>query len=145
MSATITDIRARKGTLRTTEPHAMAIDLCFSIYGELFRIDLENVMYFQADDHYTHVYLLSGGHFMIPFGLAKVEQAIEEAVSSDKYHLRMGRKYIINMRSVFHVNVMKQVVQLSDNHGAVCSLQMPKPVLRTIIDAIENRTSKEQQ
>ncbi len=96
-------------------------------------------MYFQADDHYTHVYLLSGGHFLIPFGLSKVGAAIDKVMPEGKYHHRLGRRHIINLRSVFHVNVIKSVVQLSDNHGSVCSLQLPKPVLRTIIEMIESK------
>lgn len=115
----------------------MATRICFTVYGELFNVDLEEVMFFQADDHYTHVYLLSGLHFLIPFGLSKVESAIAEAVPSGNVHLRMGRKYIINMRSVFHVNVVNQVVRLSDNHGGVSSISLPKPILRRIIEYLD--------
>ena len=50
--------------------------LCFSVYGELYVVDLDRMLYFEADDHYTHVYYSSGTHFMIPFGLAKVEAAL---------------------------------------------------------------------
>ena len=41
--------------------------LCFSVYGELYVVDLDRMLYFEADDHYTHVYYSSGTHFMIPF------------------------------------------------------------------------------
>ncbi len=116
--------------------------LFFSVYGELFSIDLSDVMYFQADDHYTHVYLLSGLHFMIPFGLSKVEANIAATVTTDRYHHRMGRKYIFNMKSIFHVNVIKQVVQLADNHGAITNITLPKSVLRQIIDYFEQPESR---
>lgn len=52
--------------------------LCFGLYDELYVVDLGQVMYFQADDHYSHVYYASGTHFMLPFGLSKVESAIGE-------------------------------------------------------------------
>ena len=61
----------------------MGKKLCLSIYGELYMIDLEMVMYLQADDHYTIAYYASGTHFMIPFGLSKVEAAIIEKLDSD--------------------------------------------------------------
>ncbi len=99
-------------------------------------------MYFQADDHYTHVYLLSGGHMLIPFGISKVEAVIGEVAGEDKYHLRLGRKHILNMRAIFHVNTIRQVVQLYDDHGNVTSIQLPKHILRAIIEYITNRPNQ---
>lgn len=76
--------------------------LCFSVYGELYVVDLDRMLYFEADDHYTHVYYSSGTHFMIPFGLAKVEAALSNKGRAGDAFLRLGRKYIVNIRRVFH-------------------------------------------
>ena len=81
--------------------------LCFSVYGELYVVDLDRMLYFEADDHYTHVYYSSGTHFMIPFGLAKVEAALSNKGRAGDAFLRLGRKYIVNIRRVFHVNAVK--------------------------------------
>ena len=50
--------------------------LCLSAHDELYRIDLNQVLYMQADDHYTEVYYASGIHFMVPFGLVRIEAQI---------------------------------------------------------------------
>lgn len=110
--------------------------LCFSVYGELYVVDLDMVMFFQADDHYTHVYYTSGTHFMIPFGLSKVETEVKERNADKNNFVRLGRKYMINMRRVFHVNAVKQVVLLSDDHGTNHTLHLPKPVLRLLMDML---------
>lgn len=114
----------------------MESKLCFSVYGELFVVDLDRVMYFQADDHYTHVYYSSGAHFMIPFGLSKVEAAVDEKLADDKYFMRLGRKYMVNIRRVFHVNAIKQIALLVDDHGNNYTLHLPKPVLRLLMDRL---------
>lgn len=110
--------------------------LCFSVYGELYVVDLDIVLFFQADDHYTHVYYTSGTHFMIPFGLSKVEAALTERLAHKNNFVRLGRKYIVNTCRVFHVNVAKQVLLLTDDHGTNHSLHLPKPVLRLLMDML---------
>lgn len=123
----------------------MEHSLCFSVYGELYVINMEKVMYFSADDHYTHVYYTSGTHFMIPFGLSKVEMAVTGRLSDDKFLVRLSRKYIVNVRCIFHVNVLKQVVLLADDHGNNHSLHLPKPTLRVLIEMLDkSRTAPEQ-
>ena len=113
--------------------------LCLSVYGEMYQIDFQRVMYLQADDHYTHVYYASGTHFMVPFGLSKMEAAISEKFpEAASYLLRLGRKYIVNTRRVFHINVVKQVLQVADDHGTHHSLTLPKPVLRALIHTMSH-------
>lgn len=99
-------------------------------------IDLDRVMYLQADDHYTHVYYSSGTHFMVPFGLSKVEAAIAGRLGTDKFLIRLGRKYIVNTRRIFHINCVKQVLQLSDDHGTNHSLSLPKPILHGLMQML---------
>lgn len=112
---------------------AMQTRLCLNVYGEMYMIDLERVMYLQADDHYTHVYYSSGAHFMVPFGLSKVEAAISDHLPADSFLIRLGRRYIVNTRRIFHINCVKQVLQLSDDHGSNHSLTLPKPILHGLM------------
>jgi len=104
----------------------------------MYVIDLDRVIYLQADDHYTHVYYTSGTHFMVPFGLSKVEAAISGKLSDDKFLVRLGRKYIVNTRRVFHVNSVKQVVQLTDDHGTNHALRLPKPILHMLMQMLDS-------
>ena len=73
---------------------------------------------------------------MIPFGLSKVEAAVDEKLADDKYFMRLGRKYMVNIRRVFHVNAIKQIVLLVDDHGNNYTLHLPKPVLRLLMDRL---------
>lgn len=116
--------------------------LCFSVYGELYVVNLDMVMFFQADDHYTHVYYASGTHFMIPFGLSKVETSVAGKFTDGTHFVRLGRKYIINTRRIFHVNAVRQVVLLTDDHGTNHTLHLPKPVLRQLMDMLCSEQQK---
>lgn len=120
----------------------MQAKLRFSVYGELYVVDLNQTMYFKADDHYTHIYYTTGTHFMIPFGLSKVEDAIHEKQLFCKRFVRLGRTYIVNIGCIFHVNAMKQVLFVSDSRGINHSIHLPKPVLRTLMGLLDEAVSQ---
>ncbi|MBR1548947.1 MAG: LytTR family transcriptional regulator [Prevotella sp.] len=112
--------------------------LCLSAHDELFIIDLERVLYMQADDHYTDVYYTSGNHFLVPFGLVKIEAAIATLPDIRLYMMRLGRKYIVNTRRIFRINTITELVYLSSTSGENISLHVSKPVLRGLIDILRN-------
>lgn len=110
--------------------------LRLSTHDELYVIDLDEVLYFQADDHYSNVYYASGANFMVPFGLSKVEAAIGEVPEASMHMLRLGRKYIVNTNRIFRISTIKSMLYLADNHGSHTVLQVPKPVLRGLIELV---------
>lgn len=122
----------------------MQTNVSFSTYNEMYIVDCEKVIYLEADDHYTHVHYLTGAHFMVPFGLSEVMSSVDNVLSNDSFLLRLGRKYVVNLRAVFHVNTVKQVLVLSDNHGNSYSLNLPKATLRQLIDIMSEKTAHRQ-
>ena len=113
--------------------------MCLCLYGEMYVVDLARVMYFQADDHYTHVYYSSGTHFMVPFGLARVEAAVSDFLGCGSFLVRLGRGHIVNMHRVFHVSTVRQELRLSDDQGSTLVLHLPKQVLRGLMSVLSER------
>ena len=113
-------------------------NLCLCAYDELYIIDLERVLYLQADDHYTNVYYASGTHFLVPFGLVKIEALISNMPAVRSHLLRLGRKYIVNTRRVFRINTVKELLYLTDDEGNTLSLHISKPVLRNLINSLRD-------
>lgn len=111
------------------------LSLC--LHGELYVVDLNDVMCFEADDHYTHVYSSNGNNFMVPFCLARIEEKIRDRHCAYKNLVRLGRKYIINIGNIFHVNAVRQFVLLADSHGKVMNISLSKAVLRTLMNSIK--------
>lgn len=120
----------------------MATNLCLGTHDELYLVNLDLVMYFQADDHYSHVCYASGATFMLSHGLLKIESSIAEQYPLQSNFYRLGRKYIINTSFLFHVNTIKQIVMLADMNGKVHSLHISKPALRELIDMFGDSRNK---
>lgn len=112
--------------------------LCLSSHDELYMIDLTKVLYFQADDHYTNVYYTSGAHFLVPFGLVKVEAQVADQPRAREYLLRLGRKYMVNTSRIFRINTTKELLYLACDDGNIVSLHIPKAVLRLLIEQMRN-------
>ena len=112
--------------------------LCLGAYDELYRIDTSQLLYFEADDHYTNVYYANGTHFVIPFGLSKVEDFVMHMPSASQHLMRLGRKYIVNTHRIFRVSTIKELIFLNDDQGKNVQLHISKPVLRGLIDTLKD-------
>jgi len=119
--------------------------LCLEAYDELYMIDLKQLLYFQADDHYSKVYYANGTHFNVPFGLSKVQDFIDRKPDISIFFIRLGRKYIVNVRRIFRISTTKDLLYLSDDHGNNIPLHISKPVLRALIDDYHNRLLTDEQ
>ena len=109
-------------------------NLCLSAHDELYMIDLNQVLYFQADDHYTEVFYQTGSHFLIPFGLVKIEAQLELMRDARQNLCRLGRKYIVNTRRIFRINTAKELLYLVGNDSNPIALHVTKPVLRSLMN-----------
>lgn len=103
---------------------------------EMFVIRLEDVIYMQADDHYTHIFYSTEQRVLVPYGLSAVEQACEHA-DGPRHLLRLGRKYMVNIDRIIHINFVKGIITLLDMTGKSVTLSVSKPVLRGIADIIQ--------
>ena len=117
--------------------------IILSSYNEMYVIHCDSVLYMQADDHDTHVTYVSGAHFMVPFGLSEVEKRLHALAADDRFLIRVGRKYIVNLRHIFHINTVKQVVLLADANGKNHSLTLPKPILRNLIEMLSGNINED--
>ena len=124
--------------------------LCLSGRDELFLIDLRQVLYFEADDHYANVYYANGTHFLVPHGLSYIDKKLSESVQANLQSvrgdlqsphpslamMRLGRKYIVCLNRIFKVSTVKEQLHLCDDNGYTVVLHIPKAVLRTLIEQL---------
>ena len=113
------------------------MNLCLGASGELFVVDLDHVCFFQADDHYAHVYYDTNAHFMIPFGLVCLEEEIAVLCGGNNHLVRVGRSYIVNLKKVFYINVLKQEVMLTSVQGQHHVLHVSKTALRNLMEKVK--------
>ena len=118
--------------------------LCLTLHDELYIVDISETLYFMADDHYTHVYYISDLHFMLPIGLARIEEGLEFlGVRHPHPFKRLGRKYIINALRILNINTTKQILTLQTATDKTKVLQMPKNILRELLITITDEFNHE--
>ena len=105
---------------------------------ELFVIKLSNVLYMEADDHYTHIYYGVDQHFLVPYGLSAVEKACTVHAGNPHHLMRLGRKYLINIDRIGYINFVKGTITLVDLLGKSAILNVSKPVLRGLSNLIQS-------
>ena len=111
--------------------------LCLSAHDELYIINLEKVIYMQADDHYTHIYYSSTTHFMVPYGLGDIKSRLMNLPHAKSQFIRLGRKYIINLKLIFRISTIKETLSLTDTHNGTIEIHVSKPVLRSLIELMK--------
>ncbi len=93
----------------------------FSTRNELSRIDLSEVMLFEADSNYTDVRFRGAHTITLLASLNSIELVTSNI--EDTPFLRIGRKHIINMNYLTHINIQKSQLILSDN-ATSCTLKL---------------------
>lgn len=85
----------------------------FSTRNELARIDLSNVMYFESDSNYTDVRFRGAHHISLLASLTNIDAALNNIGNST--FMRVGRKHIINIKYLSHINLQKSQIILFDS------------------------------
>ena len=114
-------------------------NMCLNLCGEIYTFDLNDVLFFEADDHYTQIRSVHGNKIMVPFCLGAIEKEIQKKFPTHTNMIRIGRKFIINYNRLFHMNAVKQTISLSDYHGRVFTLGVSKPAVKTLMEMEEAR------
>lgn len=105
---------------------------------ELLRINIEHILYFEADRNYTKLLLAEGIQFTFAVNIGKVEEMLAMQISDPNTMLiRVGKSHIINKRHILQINLPKQKLLLLANEGKPRELIIPKEPLRTLKESLE--------
>lgn len=99
---------------------------------ELYIIDLENLIYFKADDHYTHVYYITEAQILLPFSLSKIESQL----SCVSYIIRAGRRYLINTKYIYRINSVKQEICFFNCKGETRTIKLSKDAVKSVMGCL---------
>lgn len=106
----------------------MATDyLYINTRDELFKVDLDKMIYAMAEGNYVNMYFRNGQRIIICTSLQSLEQMILGVIAKNKrgVFIRIGRRYIVNNNYITHVNVLKQQLVLSD-------MDVVKPIILSV-------------
>lgn len=85
----------------------------FNTRDELTRVNLADVMYIESDYNYVNIVLRSSLTLTLLSSLNNIE-AITATLPSPCF-VRVGRKHIINLNYLTHINIQKAQLTLADS------------------------------
>ena len=111
--------------------------ILFNSRDELLRMEVEKIVYFEADGNYTHIVTKNKLKATIGVSLAKTEVALTTQLGNDAQRfIRVGKRFIVNMRYVYSVNLAKQHLIVSDLSTFAFQLPVSKDALRRMKELI---------
>ena len=110
-------------------------ELYFNTRDELNRIDVSKIVYFEADGNYTDIIMVNKLRAAVCMNLGEMERALAAQIGDEaKRFMRIGKRFIINMRYVYQINVLKQQLVLSDYDHFAFQVNISKDALRKMKD-----------
>ena len=108
--------------------------LYFNTRDEFIKVDLKYVIYFEADGNYTHVHFTNGCKAILLTSLTHLEELIDSKLKGlAQPYIRIGKRYIVNSLFIFHINITKQELILTDFEHIGChTLSVSKEALKGI-------------
>ena len=100
---------------------------------QLLRLEISKIVYFEADGNYTKVVMANKLKSVLPLNLSKMENALTSQLGEEaSIFMRVGKRFIINRRYIYDVNILKQHLVLTDFSLFAFQLPISKAALRSI-------------
>ena len=116
------------------------LHIYFNTRDELLDVPLHEVVYFEAEGNWTLIYFANGIQSQVLASLSAIEVLIGESIKrqNNQPHLqfiRIGRRYIINMDKIHHIDLQKHTLELTDFRFEIThELSISKEALRKLKD-----------
>ncbi len=109
--------------------------IIFNTRDELIAVDIDGVAVVQADGNYSRIFFINKREINIPMGITKVENALRLSRNKKNKFVRLGRSLIINHLFLQRIDVLKQIITLSDGTEEI-RLKVPRNSLKNYKEAI---------
>ena len=107
----------------------------FNSRDELLRIEVSKIVYFEADGNYTDIIMVNKLRASVCMNLGEMEKAIAVQIGDGaKIFMRIGKRFIVNMKYVYSINVLKQQLVLSDYDHFAFQVSISKDALKKMKD-----------
>ena len=90
----------------------------------------------KADGNYSQVVYIMGKELTLTMGISKLETILKSYNGKKNRFVRLGRSIIINHSYLSKVDILKQILVLSDNGKNEIRVSIPKNILKSYKNAI---------
>jgi len=110
----------------------------FNSRDQLLRIDMQRIVYFEADGNLTNIYTTNKLKSSVNMNLGKMEEFLSTQYGKKAMgiFMRLGKKFIINMDYIYLINVAKQRLVLSDYQNFTFQLPISKEALKKVKELV---------
>ena len=86
------------------------ISIIYKTRDELLKVDLDKLIYAEADSNYVHLHFRNGMSPVVMLSLQQIQDTIQKYGTPDVQgrFIRIGRRFIIDRRYVAQINIPKQ-------------------------------------
>ncbi len=100
---------------------------------EFFRVDFSKIVYFEADGNYTNFVLSNKLKGTVLLNLSQMQVTLSDRLKEQaSIFARVGKCHIVNLNHIFHINVTRQRLVLSDGETFAYQLQVSKEALKSL-------------
>lgn len=112
----------------------MATDyLYINTRDELLRLDCSKIVYMEGDGNYTNIVLVNKMKASVCMNLSEMQRLISESLRERaSIFARVGKRFIINLSFVYQINVLRQVLTVTDGVNFAFQLGISKEALRQL-------------
>ena len=110
----------------------------FNSRDQLLRIDMQRIVYFEADGNLTNIFTTNKMKSTVNMNLGKMEEFLSAQYGKKamSIFMRLGKKFIINMDYIYLINVAKQRLVLSDYQNFAFQLPISKEALKKVKELV---------
>ena len=110
--------------------------LYFNTRDELRCVDTDMIAFVQANGNYSRVVYITKKEVTITTGITKFEETLKSYNGKKNRFIRLGRSFIINHAYLTKIDVLKQILILSDNDKNEIRVPVPKNILKSYKSAV---------
>lgn len=112
--------------------------LIISTSIDLVRIAPERIVYISSDGNYSTLVQTDNETRMLSYQLGQIEKMIGSQLGADgKVFIRIGKSLIINSSYIYHINIPRQKLILSDVDKFNHTVQASKDALKQLKELLE--------
>lgn len=107
--------------------------ILFNSRDGLLRLEVDKIVYFEANGNYTSVVTKNKLKATLTMGLTRSEQELTEQLGEQaRLFMRVGKRFIVNRTFVYSVSLAKQHLILSDLEHFAFQLPVSKDALKKV-------------
>ena len=100
---------------------------------EFFRLDISKIVYFESDGNYTTFARANGQKGQVCMNLSKMQELLTLSLKQNaSIFARVGKRHIVNLNFIFHIELLRQRLILSDCQTFAYTLGISKEALKTL-------------